>query len=219
MDAARRDTTMDANDWDTRYRLAREAQGGRPGRLWSAVPAQIVQDTVTACAPGRALDLATGDGRNAIWLAARGWNVTAVDFSAEAIGQAAEHARESGVAVDWQVGDATTWAPSGETFDLVTVIYLHLQEDALRAVLSRAAEWLSPGGHLLVLGHDRTNIGTGAPGPADPGILYTPELLRSAVDPSRIVRCETIRRDLATDPEAPGDGAGYALDTLLIATA
>ena len=217
---------MDATEWDTRYRLAREARAGQAGRLWSAVPAQIVQDTVSPFTPGRALDLATGDGRNAIWLAGHGWTVTGVDFSAEAIGQAAGYGAAAGVSVDWQVGDATTWDPSGETFDLVTVMYLHLPEPALRAVLARAAAWLSPGGHLVVLGHDRANLETGAPGPGDPDILYTPELLRSSIDPaglgaSRVVRCETIRRDLATDPEAPGDGAGatFALDTLLIAEA
>ena len=214
---------MDATDWDTRYRLAREAQAGQTGRLWSAVPAQIVQDTVSPFTPGRALDLATGDGRNAIWLAGHDWTVTAVDFSAEAIGQAGAHAAEAGVSVDWQVGDATTWDPAGETYDLVTVMYLHLPEPVLRAVLARAAAWLSPGGHLVVLGHDRANLETGAPGPTNPDILYTPELLRSCIDPaslgaSRVVRCETIRRDLATDPEAPGDdaGAAYALDTLLV---
>ncbi|HSP76352.1 MAG TPA: class I SAM-dependent methyltransferase [Cryobacterium sp.] len=214
---------MDATEWDTRYRLAREAQAGQAGRLWSAVPAQIVQDTVGPWAPGRALDLATGDGRNAIWLAGRGWTVTAVDFSTEALGQAGAHAAEAGVSVDWQVGDATTWDPAGETYDLVTVMYLHLPEPALRSVLARAAGWLSPGGRLVVLGHDRANLETGAPGPRDPDILYTPELLQSSMDPaslgaSRVVRCETIRRDLATDPEAPGDGDGaaYALDTLLV---
>ena len=215
---------MDAAEWDTRYRLAREAQPGQASRLWSALPAQIVQDTVTPWTPARALDLATGDGRNAIWLAGHGWSVTAVDFSAEAIGQAGAHAAESGVSVDWQVGDATTWDPAGDTFDLITVMYLHLPEPALRAVLARASGWLSPGGHLVVLGHDRSNLGTGAPGPGNPDILYTPELLRSSINPAslgatQVVRCETIRRDLATDPEAPGDGAGFALDTLLVVEA
>ena len=217
---------MDATEWDTRYRLAREAQAGQAGRLWSAVPAQIVQDTVSPFTPGRALDLATGDGRNAIWLAGHGWTVTAVDFSAEAIGQAGAHAAEARVSVDWQLGDATTWDPGGESFDLITVVYLHLSEPTLRKVLARAAAWLSPGGHLVVLGHDRANLETGAPGPTNPDILYTPFLLRSSIDPAslgtcRVVRCETIRRDLVTDPEAPGDGAGaaFALDTLLVAQA
>lgn len=206
---------MDASEWDTRYRRARESQ---EARLWSAMPAQIFRDTVALWEPGRALDLATGDGRNAIWLARQDWSVTAVDFSAEAIGLARKHAHDEGVDVAWLVEDATTWSPD-ERFDLVTAMYLHLPEEANRRVLQRAATWVAPGGHLLILGHDRTNLETGAPGPTNPDVLYTPELLRSVVEPARILRCETVRRDLATDPETAGDGAGHALDTILVASA
>ena len=204
---------MDANEWDSRYRQARE---GENARLWSAVPAQLVQDIVAPWTPARALDLASGDGRNAIWLARRGWNVTGLDFSAEAIAQAGEHAGAAGVEVDWLVADATTWQTE-QRFDLVTVIYLHLPEDLLRTLLSRALGWLAPGGHLLVFGHDRANIGAGGPGPGNPDILYTPELLSSIVRPERILRCETVSRDLASDPESPADTGGVALDTVLVA--
>jgi len=206
---------MDAHEWDIRYRQARD---GQDARLWSALPAQLVQDTVAPWKPGRALDLATGDGRNAIWLAGRGWNVTGLDFSAEAIAQAAEHATASGVDVDWLVADATTWQP-GERFDLVTVMYLHLPEALLRTLLTRALDWLAPGGHLLVLGHDRANIAAGGHGPGNPDILYTPELLSSIAGPEHILRCETVNRDMAADPESPADTGGVALDTILVATA
>ncbi|WBM80225.1 class I SAM-dependent methyltransferase [Cryobacterium breve] len=205
---------MDANEWDSRYR---QAQDGDHARLWSAMPAKLVQDIVAPWTPGRALDLASGDGRNAIWLANRGWHVTGLDFSAEAIAQAREHARAAGVDVDWLVADATTWQTE-ERFDLVTVMYLHLPEELFRIVLARALGWLAPGGHLLVLGHDRGNINAGGPGPGNPDILYTPELLSSIVGQERILRCETVSRDLATDPESPADHAGgVALDTVLVA--
>jgi len=210
---------VDASDWDERYRRTRD---GDAARLWSPVPARVVQATVAPWKPGRALDLATGDGRTAIWLARQGWSVTALDFSAEAIGLAREHARAEHVDVDWLVADATLWSP-GALFDLVTVMYLHLPEEILLRVLTDAAGWVAPGGHLLVLGHDRRNIDIGAPGPADPSILYTPELLRSVVAPARVLRCETIERDLAADPEAIGDRDGqlheHGLDTLLVASA
>lgn len=206
---------MHANEWDDRYRQARE---GHDARLWSALPAQLVQDTVALWQPGRALDLATGDGRNAIWLAGRSWNVVGLDFSAEAIAQAREHARNAGVDVDWLVADATTWQPE-ERFDLVTVMYLHLPEALFRALLVRALGWLAPDGHLLVLGHDRANIAAGGPGPGNPDILYTPALLSSIVGPERVLRCETVSRDLTTDPESPADTGGTALDTILVATA
>jgi 2-polyprenyl-3-methyl-5-hydroxy-6-metoxy-1,4-benzoquinol methylase len=206
---------MDATQWDERYRTARDGQ-----RVWSAVAPQLVQDTVAAWTPGRALDLATGEGRTALWLAGQGWQVTGADFSAEAIAQASEHGREAGLEVNWIVADATSWEPN-ERFDLITVMYLQLPAAELTPVLQKVAGWLNPGGHLLVLSHDVTNIETGAPGPKNPAVLHTPELLALAVDASRIVRCETVRRDLATDPESAGDEklARYALDTILVATA
>lgn len=211
----------DASVWDERYR---QAQGAPGARLWSAQPARIVADTVSAWKPGRALDLATGDGRTAIWLATQGWSVTGVDFSAEAIELARSHAADQGALVNWLVADAVSWVPE-DRFDLVTIMYLHLPEADLRRVLARAAGWVAPGGHLLVLGHDRANIEAGAPGPTNPDVLYTPELLSSAVGAlvgaGRVLRCETVRRDLATDPEGPDDAraaARYALDTILVAT-
>jgi 2-polyprenyl-3-methyl-5-hydroxy-6-metoxy-1,4-benzoquinol methylase len=206
---------MDATQWDDRYRTARDGQ-----RVWSAVAPQLVQETVSAWTPGRALDLATGEGRTAIWLAGKGWEVTGADFSAEAISQATEHGRDAGVDVNWTVADATSWEPN-ERFDLITVMYLQLPAAEITPVLQKVAGWLNPGGHLLVLSHDLKNSATGAPGPQNPDVLHTPELLAEAVDASRIVRCETVRRDLATDPESAGDEklARYALDTILVATA
>ena len=223
--SAVRASAMGASAWDARYR---EAGRGAGTRLWSALPPGIVLDTVSGWAPGRALDLATGDGRTAIWLATQGWSVTGVDFSAEAIGLARTHADDAGAEVTWLVADAVSWAPE-ERFDLVTMMYLHLPEADIRRVLARAAGWVAPGGHLLVVGHDRLNLGTGAPGPGNPDILYAPEILRSSVSDLDVLRCETVRRDLDTDPEGPDaprtDGSRtdaaprYALDTILVASA
>lgn len=224
-DANARDATWDASVWDARYRRAGE---GGEARLWSARPPGIVADAVSGWRPERALDLATGDGRTAIWLAGQGWNVTGVDFSTEAIALARKHAAEENARVNWLVADAVGWEPE-EAFDLVTVLYLHLPEAVIRRVIARAAGWVAPGGHLLVVGHDRANIETGAPGPTNPDVLYTPELLRSAVGAAvgaaagtaRVLRCETVRRDLAIDPEGPDDAraaSAHALDTILVAS-
>ncbi|TFD47872.1 class I SAM-dependent methyltransferase [Cryobacterium frigoriphilum] len=223
---------MDASEWNERYLKAGAAD---EARLWSAVPPLLLQQSAASWQPGRALDLATGDGRTAIWLAAAGHAVTAVDFSAEAINQARGHAASAGVEVDWVVADALSWA-STQTFDLVTMLYLHLPSPLLRQALADAFARLAPGGQLFVLGHDRGNIAAGAPGPRDPELLYTPELLASALDPACVLRCETVRRDLAVDPEAAmkhnsgaasgepsvvpeADAPRYALDTVLVARA
>ncbi len=105
--------------------------------------------------PASALDLGCGSGANAIWLASRGWTVTGIDVSGVALEHAAEHAEQAGVAtrVAWVRADLETWT-TPETFDLVTAFFVHspLELDSA-AVLARAADRVSPGGALLVIGH------------------------------------------------------------------
>jgi SAM-dependent methyltransferase len=105
--------------------------------------------------PGGALDLGCGSGANAIWLASQGWTVTGVDLSGVALERAAEHAEQAGVSarMRWLNADLEGWTTS-ETFDLVTAFFVHspLELDSA-AVLARAADRVSPGGALLVIGH------------------------------------------------------------------
>jgi Methylase involved in ubiquinone/menaquinone biosynthesis len=204
---------MDSGMWDERYRAA----SADAGRLWSGAPHRVVQDLINPLEAGTALDLATGDGRNAIFLAKRGWDTTGVDFSAEGIRLAKERANQLEARVTWVVADARHYRPEA-AFDLVVVTYLHLPQAENRRVLRAAASWVAPGGHLLLLGHDRDNLASGAPGPKDADILYSRELLESAVTGLRIERSEQIFRDSSVDPESPADGASIAVDTLLFAT-
>jgi SAM-dependent methyltransferase len=205
---------MDSGKWDERYRAA---SADPAGRLWSVAPHETVRELVATLDPGRALDLATGDGRNAVFLARLGWDVTGVDFSAEGIRLARQRAQELGARVHWVVADARSYH-TDEPFDLVVVTYLHLPEAEIRSVLRSAASWIAPGGHLLVLGHDKDNLTSGAPGPNDPEILYSTDLLESGAVGLRIDRSEQLFRDSEVDPEAPGDGTAIAVDTLLFAT-
>src|SRR6478735_7251641 len=99
---------MDADGWDTRYRAATASPHGH---LWSSVPHQTVQELVSGLKAGSALDLGAGDGRNTLFLVARGWEVTAVDFSAEAIRLAGERARAAGLSALWVVADVRNYRP------------------------------------------------------------------------------------------------------------
>ncbi len=203
---------MNSDQWDARYRDARTASGDS---LWVAEAPLRFQQVLADVPPGSALDLATGDGRTALWLAGVGWDTTAVDFSGEALVTARTRAAERGANVHWIQGDVTDWEP-GRTFDLITIGYLHLPREAMAAVLKRAAGWLADGGRLLVLGHDVRNVDAGAPGPRDPGVLYTPEFLREAVGGVLVIlECETVERDGRADAEVPDVPAHVALDTLL----
>src|SRR5579875_2038827 len=158
---------MERHEWDERY--------SGPDLVWGPVPNRFVVEELAGLRPGRALDLGTGEGRNAIWLAAQGWQVTGVDFSAAGLARAAALAAERGVTVDWVNADLRAYRPEPGAYDLVLIAYLQMRADPLAGVLAGAAAALAPGGTLLVVGHDRENLSRGVGGPQDPELLYTPD--------------------------------------------
>ena len=159
---------MDAADWDARY------SGSE--LVWGAEPNRFVAAELAGLPPGRALDLACGEGRNAIWLAANGWTVVGTDFSAAAVDRAAQLATAAGVPdrAEFVVADVLTDTVSG-TFDAVVVAYLHLVAPQRRRALGIAARHLAEGGRLVVVGHDSRNLTEGVGGPQDAAVLFTPE--------------------------------------------
>lgn len=150
---------MDATAWNERYQTT--------DRLWSLGPNVFVEDRLRDRPPGTGLDLASGEGRNAIWLASQGWQMTAVDFSAVAV----ERGRARSDQVDFIQADVFDWQP-GRTFDLVLIAYLQVEADRLAALLERVKDWLEPGAELFLIGHDRSNIEHGVGGPQEPEILW-----------------------------------------------
>ena len=150
--------------WDERHR---ERTVESPG------PNPVLVTRASTLPTGTALDLACGDGTNAVWLASHGWRVTGVDWSAVALAKARSAAELAGATVDWIEADLLSWTPPAARFDLVTIVYLHLPSDQRRIVYRAAAAAVAPGGTLLVIGHDRTNLTNGVGGPQDPGVLFT----------------------------------------------
>ena len=122
-------------------------------------------------APGRAVDLACGEGRNAIWLASRGWQVTAVDFSQVAIDKG--RALAGDLEVDWVCADATPW--TGSDLDLAVVAYFQVPAAQRRTAMRNVVSSLRPGGTLVWVAHDSTNLTEGTGGPQDPAVLMTAE--------------------------------------------
>ena len=110
-----------------------------------------------------------------MWLAERGWRVTGVDFSDVALAKAAELAASRGVEVEWVVADVLEHEPEPRAFDLVALLYLQLPRDELLRAVRSAARAVAPGGTLVVLGHDTTNLAHGHGGPKDASVLYTAE--------------------------------------------
>jgi SAM-dependent methyltransferase len=193
---------LDSSEWDERYASSE--------LVWSAGPNRFLPAEVAGSAPGRALDLACGEGRNAIWLASEGWSVTGVDFSGVALDKARRIAHDRGVDVDWVLADVRTYEPQARTYDLVILFYLQLPGPELAAVLRHAEQAVAPQGTLLVVGHDSTNLTEGYGGPKDPAVLYGPDDVTSALTSVEVERAERVRRPVDTD-----DGTVEAIDVLV----
>jgi SAM-dependent methyltransferase len=160
---------LDRDEWNERY-------AAEPV-LWKVDPGPFLGRELADLAPARALDLGAGEGRNAIWLAHRGWRVTAVDFSDVALDRGRRRAVEAGVgdAVEWIDADLADFEPRASAFDLVLVLFVHLPADQRRALLRRTAAALSPGGVILVVGYDTRNADEGDEGVRDRKLLFSPE--------------------------------------------
>jgi SAM-dependent methyltransferase len=190
---------MRSEDWDRKY-----AEREHP----RADPSPLLVAEVGDLPPGRALDLACGEGRNALWLAARGWQVRGVDFSSVAIARARERAAREGLAADFVLADLLEYEPEPEAFDLVLVLYLQLPAPERRLVLGRAASAVRPGGTFLLLAHDLRNLTEGVGGPSDPAVLTTPEEVAAELPGLELEKAERVLR--------PVEGAERpAIDTLV----
>lgn len=203
-------STTAAQMWDEKYR-------SRP-KVWSGQPnPQLVAETASL-PPGTALDLGCGEGADAIWLAGRGWSVTALDVSAVALERAKAHAQDNGQGanIEWVQQDLATWVP-GQLFDLVTAQFLHSTLMPWQQGLQLAAAAVRTGGTLLVVGHHPEGLPPW-------GAHHTPEKFFTAEELARELRIEApewrldvvdTRHRSATGPD--GEPAALA-DAVLRAT-
>ena len=203
---------MDAEAWDQRYAASE--------LVWSREPNQFVAAELADLAPGTVVDLAAGEGRNAIWLASRGWSATAVDFSQVALDKGAQLVAQAGVELDgtvaWVCADATTWQPA-EPVDLVVVAYLQLPAEDRRRAVRGAVTMLRPGGTLLLVAHDTTNLTEGTGGPQDPSVLMTADDVLddlSGLD-VEVLRAERVAREVRSADEHGGEERRAAWDCLV----
>ena len=203
-------SAVDRESYDELYRATPAVWSGHPNR-------QLVVEAADLT-PGTALDAGSGEGGDALWLAERGWRVTAVDFSAVALERAAAVARARGVEerIEWRHEDLDVWTPPRGRFDLVTAHYLHATWSDRPGMFGRLAAAVAPGGTLLVVGHLLgEGWGHGDHHPHDPGVLYTAEDVASLLDPEGWSDVVTETRE--RDPEAVPRTANHAPDTVLVA--
>ncbi|WP_344260370.1 methyltransferase domain-containing protein [Actinomadura napierensis] len=179
--------------WEKRY--------GSTERVWSGDPNPQVVATAAGLPSGTALDVGSGEGADAIWLASRGWKVTGVDLSQAALDRAARHAADAGVDVTWQQADVKTWDPAPARYDLVSVQYVHLPRTLREAMYRRLAAAVRPGGTLLVVGHHPADLEVATlRRPRLPHLMFTAEDVAAALDPSAWDITASAPERAATDP-------------------
>jgi cyclopropane fatty-acyl-phospholipid synthase-like methyltransferase len=196
--------------WEERYQTAAAVWSGEPNR-------QLVAETAEL-PPGTALDAGSGEGADAIWLAGRGWRVTAVDFATTALERGAQAATAAGVAdrIGWVHADLRSWTPP-EQYDLVSAQFFHLSPPERGVVFAALAAAVAPGGRLLLVGHDVSDLESEAHRPHAPERFFTAAEVATSLDPAEweVVTAATRRRP-ALDHEAEHHGVTVA-DTVLVA--
>ncbi len=198
---------MDASEWNKRYADSEY--------VWTIKVNQFVEQHLAELEPGTAIDLAAGECRNAVWLASRGWEVTAVDYSEVGLDKgrklAQDNLSDKASNLRFVCADATTWqAP--EPVDLVLLSYLQLENDERTAALRHAKAWLNPGGRIFVIAHDQTNVTEGYGGPPSKEVCYDLDETVETLSGLRIEVAEVAERIV----DRP-DGRHIALDTLVMA--
>lgn len=207
---AARQPAVTRDAYDELYRSAPAVWTGRPNH-------QLVVEA-TDLAPGTALDAGAGEGGDALWLAARGWQVTAVDFSPVALGRGAAKAAELLLAdrIEWRHEDLEAWTPPAAAFDLVTAHYLHAAFTDREEVFRRLAAAVAPGGTLLVVGHQHgEQWGHGHAHAHEAGALYSAEDVAAVLDPAEWADVVTETRD--RDRGAAERTGNPVPDTVLVA--
>jgi len=198
---------MDRAAWDARYR--------EKDLLWTAEPNRFLVEVASDLEPGVALDLAGGEGRNAVWLAERGWRVTVLDWSKVALDKGRTLAEARGVAADvtFMETDLLDWEPAQASADLVIVVYLQTPSPHRERVWHNAAAAVRTSGRLIVIGHDSSNLTHGYGGPQDSAVLFTADEVSAVLAGSLTVeRSERVER-----PVEGEDGMHVALDNVTVA--
>jgi len=195
---------VDRHQWDERY--------GGDELLWTSAPNQFLVSEVAGLPAGSAVDLACGEGRNAVWLAEQGWVVTGVDFSSVGLAKAQRLAQSRQVDVRWVESAVQEWTAPADGFDLVAVFYLQLPQPERSAALTVAAASVAPGGTLLVVAHDHDNLTRGFGGPPNDAVLYSVDDVTDMAEANGLIvqRAEQAVRFVETE-----SGLREAIDTLV----
>lgn len=189
--------------WEERYQGEDYLFGRAPARFLTDQAAHLDK-------AGRALAVADGEGRNSVYLAGLGLEVTAFDYAPSAVAKARQLAKDEAVSVNFEVSDLAGWDWSAPGYDMVAGIFIQFVLPSERAKLfSDLDRALKPGGQLVLHGYTPKQVEYGTGGPPRADMMYTSALLREAFAGYRIERLEEYEADIC-------EGRGHAGRSALI---
>jgi SAM-dependent methyltransferase len=197
---ASRDAADPAAFWDERYATPDYVFGTEPN-VWLAANQSLLKPGMKALVPG------DGEGRNGVWLAARGLAVTSIDASPIGIGKAEQLAAAQGVVVDFVCADLRDWPVPGPVYDLVVSAFVHIGTADRAAVHRKYVEALAPGGHLILEGFTPDHLGYGKGGPKVAAMMFTETQLRDEFAALDIVHLEALKTQLPASERHGGPAA------------
>lgn len=178
-------TASDRGFWEERWSQALREHGDAVAKR---PPNTHLTEAVGNLSPGVALDAGCGHGSDTLWLAARGWQVTAVDFSKTALAHARTTAEAIGAdiaeRIDWVEGDLATWTPQPGHYGLVACLYIHVA-GSVEKMVQRLATGVTPGGTLFLVGHRPIDPATGTATPAADQVQVSVDEAVAALDFAR----------------------------------
>ena len=181
--------------------------------VWSVQPNLLFASEVADLEPGKALDVACGEGRNAIWLAEQGWEVTAIDFADAAVAKGVSIAARRGVFVNWVVADIADAEKC--QYDLVAVLYFHTGQDERQEWLPTVVNFIAPKGVFIYIGHDPSNICDGMGGPQDPALLPSIKEVTNYLEGFKIEDARVVERRTTQETGHGDTTSGLAFDTFV----
>ncbi|MCG7360635.1 class I SAM-dependent methyltransferase [Roseomonas sp. ACRSG] len=190
----------DSLAWDARYAAQPWMFGRAPNRYIESLAPRLPRS-------GRALALGDGEGRNGVWLAQQGLEVTAVDWSTAGLERAAALAAEQGVALRTEAADLTRWPWPEARFELVAWIFLHLPPEDRAVVVAGALRALAPGGLLVLECFTPAQQGRRSGGPKEPALLWTRAMAEEAFAALEVQECleGTVRLDEGPKHQGPAE--------------
>ena len=208
-----------AGDWDSPNTSRWNARYAGAAAMWSGKVNPVLEQVAGNLPPGRAFDLGAGEGGDALWLASKGWQTTAVDASSVGVfrGHREERARGATAKVSgirWIVADLTrSWPLGDQQADLVTLMFFHADRETRQAVWQKALQAVAPGGTLLIVGHDPDDAKLGIPRPPEELCFRTEEVKAAVPADWSSVTAEVVTRTQTVDGEDATVG-----DVVLVAT-